>query len=66
MSRPVADAVDYGTIVVAALLFFAAFVALFRRDLGDPLVAAAVFAGAGVAVRLAGRLVRRAAPASRD
>lgn len=66
MSRPVAEAIDTGTTVVAALLLFAAFVALFRRDLGDPLVAAAVFAGAGLAVRLAGWLVRRAVPAARD
>lgn len=45
----------WGTTVVAAVLLFAAVVALFRRDLGDPVVAAAVFAGVGIVVWLAGR-----------
>ena len=49
----------FGATVVAALLFFTAFVALFRRDLGDPHVAAATFAGVGVAIAAAGRLAAR-------
>jgi len=49
--------IAWGTTVVAAILLFAAFVALFRRDLGDPVRAAAIFAGVAVAVWLAGRAV---------
>ena len=59
MSRPIAEAVDCGTTVVAAILLFMAFVALFRGDFRDPFVAAAAFAGTGIAIRLAGRVVRR-------
>ncbi|MEQ9690775.1 MAG: hypothetical protein RLO48_13675 [Bauldia litoralis] len=51
----------FGTTLVAAILFFAAFVALFRRDLGDPYVAAAVFAGVGLAIWIAGRFAARVA-----
>jgi len=51
----------WGTTVVASLLFFTAFVALFRRDLGDPYVAAATFAGVGLAIAAAGRLAARLA-----
>ena len=47
----------WGTTVVAAILLLAAFVALFRRDLGDPVRAAAIFAGVAVVVWLAGRAV---------
>ena len=52
------ESIAFGTTVVAAILFLTAFVALFRHDLGDPLVAAGTFAAAGVVVWLAGRLVR--------
>lgn len=55
----IAEAVAFGTTVVASLLLFTAFVALFRRDLGDPAVAAGTFAAAAGAVWLSGRLVRR-------
>ena len=47
----------WGTTVVAAILLLAAFAALFRRDLGDPVRAAAVFAGVAIVVWLAGRAV---------
>ncbi len=49
----------YGTTLVAAILFFTAFVALFRRDLGDPYAAAAMFAGVGIAVWTGGRIAAR-------
>jgi len=56
-------ALNSGATVVAALLWFTAAVAFFRRDLGDPRIAAGVFALAGAAVWLAGqgalRLARR-------
>jgi hypothetical protein len=51
----------FGATVVASLLFFTAFVALFRRDLGDPYVAAAIFAGVGLVIAAAGYLAARAA-----
>jgi uncharacterized MnhB-related membrane protein len=52
-----ARAIGFGATVVAALLWFAAFVALFRHDLGDPLVAAGTFAAVGVLVFLAGYVI---------
>jgi hypothetical protein len=58
MNARTGESVAFGTTVVAAILFFTAFVALFRRDLGDPVVAAATFAGVGAAVWLIGRLIR--------
>ncbi|MCP4384082.1 MAG: hypothetical protein GY798_22180 [Hyphomicrobiales bacterium] len=54
-----ADPLAWGTLVVAAILWFAAFVALFRRDLGDPVISAAVFAGVGILVFLAGQGAKR-------
>lgn len=47
--------IAFGTTVVAAILVFTAFVALFRRDLGDPYYAAATFAGVGIVIWLSGR-----------
>jgi hypothetical protein len=47
--------IAWGTTVVAAMLILAVFAALVRRDLGDPLRAAAIFAGIAVVVWLAGR-----------
>ncbi|WP_421724878.1 hypothetical protein [Bauldia sp.] len=55
----IADHLAWGSVVVASILWFAAFVAWFRRDLGDPLVSTATFAGVGAIVFLAGRLVGR-------
>ena len=62
----IAEAVAFGTTVVASLLLFTAFVALFRRDLGDPVAAAGAFAAAAGAVWLLGRLVRRLGLASNN
>jgi hypothetical protein len=47
----------WGTTVVAAILLLAAFAALFRHDLSDPVRAAAIFAGLAAVVWLAGRAV---------
>lgn len=58
MSDRLREHLSSGATFVAAILLFTAFVALFRRDLGDPLVAAGVFAGAGLAVWLIGRAIR--------
>jgi hypothetical protein len=55
--RATAETFAWGTTVVAALLWFAAAVALFRQDLGDPRLAAGLFALAGAVVFLAGRLI---------
>ncbi len=49
-----AQHVAWGTTVVAAILFLAAFVALFRHDLGDPIFAAVTFAVVGIIVWLIG------------
>jgi hypothetical protein len=49
----------WGLTVVAAILFFAAFVALFRRDLGDPYVASGVFAGTGAILSIIAFLLTR-------
>lgn len=64
-----ADHLAWGTIVVASILWFMALVALFRRDLGDPTVSAAVFAGVGAVVFLAGRAAKwlsRGSQSTRD
>jgi hypothetical protein len=59
VSRETAAHLAYGATVVATLLWFAAFVALFRRDLGDPVLAAVTFGLAGAVVWAIGRLVVR-------
>ncbi|HZP21122.1 MAG TPA: hypothetical protein VFB16_13045 [Bauldia sp.] len=56
MRAETARSLRFGSVVVAAILWFAAFVALFRHDLGDPLVAAAVLALAGAVVFALGRI----------
>jgi uncharacterized MnhB-related membrane protein len=66
MTGETGSALNWGATVVAALLWFAALVALFRRDLGNPLVAAAVFALAGAVAWLAGRGALRRARRSRQ
>ncbi|MEP0323930.1 hypothetical protein [Bauldia litoralis] len=58
---PTGHHLAFGTTLVAAILFFAAFVALFRRDLGDPYIAASVFAGVGLAIGIVGQFSARAA-----
>lgn len=59
MTRGNAQHLAFGATVVAALLWFTAFVALFRPDLGEPYVAASVFAVAGAVVWLVGGIARR-------
>ena len=49
----------FGATVTASLLCFTAFVGLFRRDPGDPNVAATTFAAIGVVIAVAGRLAAR-------
>ena len=57
MPRATAETFAWGTTVVAALLWFAGAVALFRHDLGNPRVAAGLFALVGAVVFVAGRLI---------
>lgn len=59
MSRETAEALSFGTLVVASLLFFTAFVVFLRSDLDNPLVAAATFASLGAVVLVLRALVRR-------
>lgn len=62
MSRETAEALSFGTLVVASLLFFTAFVVFLRSDLDNPLVAAATFAGLGTVVAGLRFLIRRWRP----
>jgi hypothetical protein len=56
MSAEIRRSLSWGLTVVAAVLWFAAFVVLFRSDLDSPFWASAIFVGLGAAAFLAGRL----------
>ena len=57
MSAEVRRSLSWGLTVVAAVLWFAAFVVLFRSDLDSPFWASVIFVGIGAVAFLAGRII---------